>query len=167
MWCSSSKDWARPDVSTWAWVIMLLHPESLSSFPIIWCILSSMWRAPIMRTSLSSPRMSGNAHCSCLAIAYRGWSALLLLGLLPCTLQIWILGTSNPEKVLLLVILSLFVGEICQNVYFDGSHLETSNRATHCQCYCHSHIRIGFFGAKKTQKSGLVCYSMTICWPEM
>ena len=28
---------------------------------------------------------------------------------------------------LLLVILSLFVDEICQNVYFDGSHLETSN----------------------------------------
>jgi len=32
------------------------------------------------------------------------------------------------EKVLLLVILSLFVGEICQNVYFDGSHLQTSDR---------------------------------------
>jgi len=31
--------------------------------------------------------------------------------------------------VLLLVILSLFVGEICQNVCFDGSHLQTSNRA--------------------------------------
>jgi len=45
------------------------------------------------------------------------------------------LGTRNPEKVLLLVILSLFVCEICQNVYFDGSHLQTSNRATPCQCY--------------------------------
>ena len=62
------------------------------------------------------------------------------------------LGTRNPEKVLLLVILSLFVGEICQNVHFDGSRLETSNRTTPCQCYCHSHIRIGFLGAKNPRK---------------
>ena len=53
---------------------------------------------------------------------------------------------------LLLVILSLFVGEICQNVYFDGSHLETSNRATPCQCYCHLHIRIGFLGVENPRK---------------
>ena len=61
-------------------------------------------------------------------------------------------GTRNPEKVLLLVILSLFVGEICQNVYFDGSHLETPNRATPCQCCCHSHIRIGFLGVENPRK---------------
>ena len=44
--------------------------------------------------------------------------------------------------------------------------METSNKATHCQCYCHSHIRIGFLGAKKPRKV-FFCYSMTICWQEM
>ena len=63
---------------------------------------------------------------------------------------------------LLLVILSLFVGEIFQNVYFDGSHLETSNRATHCQCYCHSRIRIGFLGAKNPRK--VVLFVILVCY---
>ena len=40
------------------------------------------------------------------------------------------LGTRNPEKVLLLVTLWLFVGQKCKNVFFDGGHFESSNMAT-------------------------------------
>jgi len=52
-----------------------------------------------------------------------------MLGLCHGHCNFQLLGTKKTEKVLLFVTLSLFVSEICKNVYFDGGHLEKSNKA--------------------------------------
>ena len=46
------------------------------------------------------------------------------------TYRNWVLCAENPRNVVLFVIVWLFVGQNSKNVFYDGSHFESTNMAT-------------------------------------